>query len=119
MLPRLVLFVLQIACAWYLTPIIKAALPTFALRPYDILVDGALYALVITIVGFSGSLILKNVRTPSGRTLVASIVLGLVAAALTLVQPAMQAIDAALPALRTMHFVYPMLGALLGYYLKR
>lgn len=119
MLPRLVLLVLQIAIAWYATPVVKAALPTFNLRPYDILVDGVLYPLIIMIVGFSSSLILKNVRTPSVGTLIASVVLGLVFAGLTLVPPLIQALDTAVPALRTMHFVYPMLGALIGYYAKR
>ncbi|MEZ5849181.1 MAG: hypothetical protein R3D68_00850 [Hyphomicrobiaceae bacterium] len=119
MLPRLVTFVLQVAITWYLTPVIKAALPTFSLRPYDILVDAVLFALVIVLVGFTCALTLKNVKKPGGGTLIASIVLGLVFAGLTLVPQIVQAIDGAVPALRTMHVVYPMAGALLGYYVKR
>ena len=119
MLPRIVLFALQLLAAWYLVPAIKSALPALLTRPYDIFVYAVLYALVITVVGFVGSLILKDVRTPSAQTLVSSLVLALLLAGLTLVPAVTQASGGVVPALRANPHIYPLIGALAGYFARR
>ena len=122
MLPRLVLLALQLVAAWGLAdwfaqPIIRA-IPALG-RPNDVFVYAVVYALIITVVGFSGSLILKDVRTPGGGALVASLVLGLILAGLTLVPAVTQAVNGIVPSLRTNPYWYPFVGALAGYFLRR
>lgn len=119
MLPRIVLFVLQLIAAWYLAPVIKGVLPVLLARPYDIFLYAILYALIIMIIGFAGSLVLKDVPTPSGATLAVSLLLAIGLAALTLVPAITQALGGAVPVLRTNLNVYPLLGALIGYFVKR
>jgi hypothetical protein len=59
------------------------------------------------------------VRSPSGGTLVLSLVLALGLAAVTLVPAARDAIHGVIPALRSNLYLYPFIGALVGYYLRR
>jgi hypothetical protein len=122
MLPRLVLLLLQVAAGWYIAdwiavPIIRNV-PALA-RPYDIFVYAVVYALIIMVVGYSGSLVLKGVRTPSGGTLLLSLALALILAGLTLVPAVTQTVSGIVPALRTNLVLYPFAGALIGYYVKR
>lgn len=119
MLPRIVLLLVQVAAAWFFTDPIKSALPSLVARPYDIFVYAVLYAVIVSVVGFAGSLVLKNVRVPSTSTFVASLVLAAVGAALTLVSVVSVPIDTALPLLRSNHKVYALLGAILGYMARR
>jgi hypothetical protein len=119
MLPRIVLLLIQIAAAWFLADPIKAALPSLIARPYDIFVYAILYAVIIFLIGFSGSLVLKNVRVPSTGTFVACLVLAFVGAGITLIDAVRTTIDSALPLLRSNQKVYALVGALVGYVLKR
>ena len=119
MLPRIVLLIVQIAAAWFLADPIKAAAPTLVARPYDIFVYAVLYALIVFIVGFTGSLVLKNVRVPTTGTLIASVVLACLGAGLTLVEAIRASLDAAVPLLRSSHKIYALAGAVIGYLLKR
>jgi len=122
MLPRIVLFALQLLAAWaiadwFALPIIRNV-PALA-RPYDVFVYAVVYTLIITIVGHSGSLVLKDVRTPSGGTLVITFILSMLLAGLTLVPAVTQVVHGLIPMLRSNLYLYPLLGAVLGYYLKR
>ncbi len=86
MLPRIVLFALQLFAAWaiadwFVLPIVRNV-PALA-RPYDVFVYAFIYALIVMIVGYSGSLVLKDVRTPSGSTLIVTLILSFVFAGLT------------------------------------
>ena len=119
MLPRLVLIILQIAIAWAAVPVLRGALGSIVARPYDVLVTAVLYALVVTIVGFAGALVLKGLRVPSRATLIASIVLALLMAGLTLIPALWQPIVAAVPQLRTSPDVIALIGAIVGFYLRR
>lgn len=119
MLPRIVLLIIQIAAAWFLAEPIKAVLPQVLGRQYDIFVYALIYAVVIMVVGFAGALILKGVRVPTGATFTFSLVLALLLAGLTLIDPVRTAIDTAVPLLRANHKIYALAGALIGYILKR
>ena len=122
MLPRIVLFALQFLAAWgiadwFVLPIVRNV--TSLARPYDVFVYATVYSLLVMIIGYSGSLVLKDVRTPSGGTLVATFILAMALAGLTLVPAVTQVLNGAIPMLRTNLYLYPLLGAFIGYYLKR
>lgn len=119
MLPRLVLIILQIGIAWFAVPALRGVLGSIVARPYDVLVTAVLYALVVTIVGFAGALVLKGLRVPSRATLVASVVVALLMVGLTLIPALWQPIVAAVPLLRTSTDVIALIGAILGFYLRR
>ncbi len=119
MLPRIVLLIIQIAAAWTLAGPIKAALPSLLGRQYDIFVYALLFAVIIMVVGFAGSLVLKNVRVPSVGTFIASLFLAVLLAAITLIPQIQQPIEQALPLLQSNRSLYPLIGAIVGYLLKR
>ena len=119
MLPRLVLLLVQIAAAWFLGPSIKAALPAILGTQYDNLLYALIYAVVIMLVGFAGSLVLKNVPVPSLGTFIASLVLALIFALATLFPQVTEPVGNAIPLLRGNARLYPFVGALIGYLLKR
>lgn len=119
MLPRIVLLLIQVAAAWSLANPIKSALPALLGRQYDIFIYALIYAVVITVVGFAGALVLKGVRLPTASTFIASLVLAAILAAITLFSQINGPIQDALPFLRGKTELYPLVGALVGYLLKR
>ncbi|MEZ5856158.1 MAG: hypothetical protein R3D67_15935 [Hyphomicrobiaceae bacterium] len=119
MLPRIVLFLLQVAAAWFIADPIKSALGTLVARPYDIFIYAVIYALIVFLMGYAGALVLKNVRVPSLGTLVACLVLAALGAGLTLVDAIRVPLDSAVPLLSASHKVYALAGALIGYLIKR
>ena len=119
MLPRIVLLIIQIAAAWFLAEPIKAAIPSLLGRQYDIFIYALIYAAIIMLVGFAGSLVLKGVRVPTVATFVASLVLALILAGITLVSQVLGPVQDALPFLRGNTKLFPFVGALVGYLLKR
>ena len=120
MLPRIVLLLVQIAAAWFLGDRIKDVLPTLLLgRQYDIFVYALIYAVIIMVVGFAGSLVLKDVRVPTFATFVFSLILACILSAITLISQVSGPIQDALPFLRGNTKLYPLVGAMIGYLLKR
>ncbi|MEZ5818605.1 MAG: hypothetical protein R3D44_16125 [Hyphomicrobiaceae bacterium] len=119
MLPRIVLLLIQVAAAWFLATPIKSALPALFRSQYDIFIYAVLYAVIIMVVGFAGSLVLKGVRVPTSATFVASLVLAVILAVLTLIPQITGPLQDALPLLRGNAKLYPLVGALVGYLLKR
>jgi hypothetical protein len=120
MLPRIVLLLVQIAAAWFLADRIKDALPALLLgRQYDIFVYAVIYAVIIMVVGFAGSLVLKDVRVPTVGTFVVSLVLACILSAITLFSQVSGPIHNAVPVLGSNPKLYPLVGAVIGYLLKR
>jgi hypothetical protein len=119
MLPRIVLLLIQIAAAWFLADPIKAALPALVGRQYDIFLYALIYAVIITIVGFVGALVLKGLRIPTAATFLVSLVLAAILSAITLVSQINGPIQEAIPLLRDNAKLYPLVGAVVGYLLKR
>jgi hypothetical protein len=72
---------------------------------------------VIFVIGFIGSIVLKGVRTPGAGALTLALVLALVIAALTLVVPITR--GAAEAGLRIATLWWPLIGAMIGYFIKR
>lgn len=120
MLPHLILIVLQLLGAVYIAPIIKSYIPTIGrVSGYDldIFIWGVLFAVVVFVIGFVGSIVLKGVRTPGAGALTLALVLAIVIAALTLVPQVTRA--AADAGLRIATLWWPLIGAMVGYFIKR
>ena len=122
MLPRIVLFFLQLLAAWGLGDTIT--LPIWrglSLQVSNqILVYAFVYAFLIMIVGYSGSKILKNVRSPSGLALIITFALPIVVALILITFPQVtQAIHGIIPSLRNNMYLYPLVAAMIGYYIAR
>lgn len=116
----IILIILQVAGAWLITPRLRGLIPnipSFGGYDLEIFFWALLAAVVVFIIGFVGSIVLKGVRTPGVGTLTLSILLALVFAALTFVAPVTQAVGQFVPALQT-HW-WPIIGAVLGYLLRR
>jgi hypothetical protein len=120
MLGYIILMILQIGGAWVLAPQIKRylpAIPQFGGYNVEIFVWAVLFAVIVFVIGFVGSLVLKGVRTPGPGTLTVSLILALIFAALTFVPPVTQAAAQFIPQLEIL--LWPLIGAAIGYFLKR
>jgi hypothetical protein len=115
MLARLLLLLVQLAVGWFLAPQIARYVPSFG--TFDIFIYAVIFALLVTIVGFIGSLILQGVGTPGTGTLTSSLLFALIFAALTLLPPVTNFVADFVPGLQLR--LYPLIGAVLGYLIKR
>lgn len=116
MLARLVLLAAQLAVAWLAAPEIMRYLPR--LGSLQIFAYGAVFAVLVWVVGLVLSQVLRETGMPSSSTLVASLVMALVLAALILWLPALVPdVGRMLP--RIPMETYPLIGAVLGYHTKR
>src|SRR5262249_46085213 len=116
MLTRLILLLLQAIVAWVAAPPIVRYIP--GLGGLQLFVYAAVFAVLVWVVGLVLSQVLRGEGTPSSATLVAALILGLIGAALVTWLPAF------VPDVRgAMHTIpdlaYPLIGALLGYHIKR
>lgn len=120
MLPRIILIVLQIVVAWICADwVVQPIVRNLGVgRDYVIFVYAGVCALIVWLVGLAGGGVLKEVSTPSGGTFIVALVVALATAfALYIAQ---ESIETALPFLRgTRVIAYPIVGAVLGYWLKR
>jgi hypothetical protein len=116
MLSRLVLLLAQAVVAWVAAPPVVRYIP--GLGGLQLLVYAVVFAVLVWVVGLVLSQVLRDVGLPSSATLVASLVLALAAAAvytwLPVVVPEAKAV-----LLNLQEKAYPLIGALLGYHLKR
>lgn len=121
MLPRIVLFVLQLLVAWACADwIVGPATRSLGIsRDYHVLAYAVVYAVMVWLVGLAGGAVLKEVRPPSTGTLVMCLILAIAFAVVTLVPQLRDAIEGVIPALRGSRNYYPLAGAMLGYFLKR
>jgi hypothetical protein len=120
MLGYIILIILQLGGAWTIAPHLKhylPAIPQFGGYNVEIFVWALLFAIVVFVIGFIGSIVLKGVRTPGAGTLTVSIILALILAALTFVAPVMQLVAQVLPRVDVLW--WPLIGAVVGYFIKR
>lgn len=121
MLPRIVLFALQLVTAWY----VADALVSFIARGFsvarsnEVYVYAVVYPLLIMLVGYAGSRVLRGVKSPSGATFILTLALSIALALVTLFPQVLRMAEILVPALRTATNIYPLVGALIGYYIKR
>lgn len=115
MLGRLLLLVLQLAICWFIGPEIFKKLPQ--LGQLNIFVQAVVFAILVWVIGVVGAIVLKDVGTPSASTLTAALIGALIGAALTLVPDITKAVASAVKGVPLM--AYPLVGAVLGYAVKR
>ena len=121
MLPRIVLFALQLLAAWYLGEFFAGfiARGLGIGRGNEIFVYAAVYPLLVMLVGYAGSKVLKGIPPPSAATLVVTLALAFGFALLTLIPQITQIAEGAVPMLRSNRYLYPLAGAFIGYVFKR
>jgi len=120
MLPHLILIVLQLLGAYFIAPVIKGYIPTvgrYGGYDLDIFIWAILFAVIVFVIGFVGSIVLKGVRTPGAGALTLALVLALLIAALTLVPQVTRVVADA--GVRTGMQWWPLVGAMVGYFIKR
>ena len=115
MLGRLILILVQLALGWFLGPLIVAKIPGVGVL--NIFISAIVFALVVWLIGMLGAIVLKDVAQPSPATLTIALVGALIGAGLTLVPDVMKAIAGVVKGVPAQ--AYPLLGAVLGYALKR
>jgi len=112
MLSRGVLLLLQVGIAWVAAPALARYIHVG--MPMDFYVLAAFFALILWVVGLVFSQLLKGVGQPSSATLATSLTFALAAAVAVRMFPE---VKNALP--RAPESLLPLLGAALGYQLKR
>jgi hypothetical protein len=117
MLPRIVLTLVQLVLAWAYAPQVRGLIP-FSLGALDIFLLAVIIAVLVWITGQIGALVLKDTPAPSAANLTACLVLALVFAAVTLVPPVTQAVNALLKG-GVRGTAYPVIGAVIGYLVRR
>ena len=116
MLSRLILLALQLIIAWFAAPFIVRYIP--GLGRLELFVYAAVFAVLVWLVGLVASQILRETWMPSSATLVAALVVALIGAALITWLPMF--VPEAGPTMRQIPTIaYPLIGAVLGYHLRR
>lgn len=111
MIGYVILVLVQLAAAWFGAPKALEYVPIYG--DPQIFVRAAIYAVIVWVVGVVGSFVLKEVRLPTSSTLASALFLAIVGAGLTLIPAVMQAIPVKPP------YALPLLGAVLGYIIRR
>ncbi|MGE0629853.1 MAG: hypothetical protein AB7O43_18770 [Hyphomicrobiaceae bacterium] len=112
---RLILVLLQLAACWFGAPAVLAKVPDLA--AFGIFGNAVVFAAITWVVGLIGGALLSDVARPSIGTLVFALVGALIGAGLTLVPEITNAVERVIR--EAPRLVYPLLGAVLGYALKR
>ncbi len=116
LLSRLILLFAQAVIAWLATPVIVRYIP--GLGGLQLFVYAVVFAVLVWVVGLVLSQVLRGAGMPSSGTLVAALVLALIGAAIVTWLPVF--VPEARSAMRTIpDLAYPLIGALLGYHIKR
>jgi hypothetical protein len=116
MLSRLILLAVQLIVAWVAAPYVVRYIP--GLGGLQLFVYAVVFAVIVWVVGLVLSQVLREAGMPSSATLVAALILALIGAALVtwlpLVLPDVRAAMRTVPDL-----AWPLIGAVLGYHIKR
>jgi hypothetical protein len=116
MLSRLVLLGIQLMIGWDSAPYIMRFVP--GLGALRLFVDAVVVAVVVWIVGLVLSQVLRDATMPSSATLVACLILALIGAAVVTWLPAI-APDLSRAVHELPADAYPLIGAVLGYHVRR
>jgi|GEM_PF-610456 len=117
MFGRLILILIQIAVAWVLADKIISYLSLPPFGQAKIYLYAVIFSLLVWIVGMLGGLVLKDVATPSPSTLGLAFGAAVIFATITLVPDAMAAVGKVIKGVPDKAF--PLIGAVLGYAIKR
>lgn len=117
MLGRIVLLLLQLGVGYYTAPKVMAFIKV-DLGSLQIFVYALVVAIIVWLLGVVGNLVLKDVARPSPSTLAVAVVAALIFAALTLFPDITRSVSKVIPGgLRA--DLYPLIGAVIGYAVKR
>lgn len=116
MLSRLILLAVQLAVAWFAAPEIMRYIP--GLGGLQLFVLAAVFAVLVWVVGLVLSQVLRETGMPSSATLVTTLIVALIGAALIIWLPSLIP-DLSRPMHQIPTRVYPLIGAVLGYHMKR
>jgi hypothetical protein len=117
MLPRIVLTLIQLAIGWNYAPQVRSFVPV-NIGALDIFLTAVIVAILVWLVGHIGGLVLKDTPPPSTATLSACLVLALAGAALTLIPQIPQTVNGLLKGGVPLR-AYPLIGAVIGYLVRR
>jgi hypothetical protein len=117
MLPKIILTLLQLHIGWTYGPQLRAPIPA-NFGTLNIFLLAVVLAVVVWVVGHIGALVLKETPAPGNSTLAASLILAAAFAALTLFPPVTNLIGTTLRQPVPM-VAYPLIGAVLGYLVKK
>lgn len=117
MLPKIILTLLQVHVAWVYGPQLRALIPA-NVGALNIFLLSVVIAVLVWIVGHLGALVLKDTPSPSNVVLATVLVLALIFAALTLVPQVPGFVNGTLR-LNVPLVAYPVIGAVLGYLVKK
>mgnify|MGYP000851924230 CR=1 FL=1 len=115
MIGRLLLILVQLGLGWVLAPMIMAKLPGFG--TLNIFVYAVVFAVLVWLTGMIGAVVLKDVAQPTPSTLSIALLGALIGAGLTLVPDVTKAVASVVKGV-PLH-AYPLIGAVLGYAVKR
>jgi len=107
-----ILVILQFGGGWFAAPMVLRYIPVQG-DPRTF-VHGALFGMIVWVIGLVGAFALKDVRMPSTTTLAAALVGALIGAAVMFVPQLLAAIPLKFPPL-----YLPLGGAIIGYLLRR
>lgn len=116
MLSRLILLALQLVVAWFVAPLIVRYIP--GLGRLQLFVFAAVFAMLVWIVGLVLSQVLRDTGMPHSATLVASLIVALIGAAIVTWLPVFVP-DLRGPMRAIPDLAYPLIGAVLGYHMRR
>jgi hypothetical protein len=122
MLGKFVLMVAQLAAGWHLGLIAMEYVPFYPRAPFDIFVYAVVFAVIVWIIGFIGSAVLRDCGTPTSPTLTMALIMALVGAALALL-PDWSYVRQYTPQLgqtiKSIPYLWmPLGGAVIGYLIK-
>lgn len=115
MLGRLILILVQLAAGWYLSSEIMRLLPNMG--GMKLLLLAVVFAILVWAIGALGSIVLKGVAQPSPSTLVFALVGALLFALIPMIPDAAKAVASVVKGLDPK--LFPLIGAVLGYAVKR
>ena len=116
MLGRLILILIQLAAGWFLASHILRMLPNVGIEG-RILLLAVVFAIVVWAIGALGAIVLKGVASPSPSTLVFALVGALLFALIPLVPDVAKAVKSVVSGIRPE--IFPLIGAVIGYAIKR
>lgn len=116
MLSRLILLALQIVIAWVAAPEIVRFFPRVG--ELYLFVFAVVFAVLVWVVGLVLAQVLRDIGTPGSPTLVSCLIVALIGAALIKWLP-MFVPDLRGPMHSIPEIIYPLIGAVLGYHVRR
>ena len=116
MLSRLILLAAQLIIAWFGAPYVVRYIP--GMGRMELFVYAVVFAVIVWMVGLVLSQVLRDTGMPSSAALVSALVVALIAAAIYTWLPTVVP-EAKRVLLNLPEKAYPLIGALIGYHIRR